>query len=60
MAASGEKPMAIDTMSRGRALVAPDLDAKPVKIASPLFDPSAWPSYYGQVAWADQFSWLSP
>lgn len=38
----------------------PRLDTKPVKIASPLFVPNAWPSYYGQVAWAGQFSWLSP
>jgi hypothetical protein len=29
----------------------------PVKIASPLFPVSDWPSYYGQVAWAAQFAW---
>src|SRR5579875_304566 len=31
--------------------------ATPVKVASPLFQPGAWPSYYGQVDWGGQFSW---
>lgn len=31
--------------------------ATPVKVASPLFRPGSWPSYYGQVDWARQFSW---
>jgi hypothetical protein len=31
--------------------------AKPVKIASPLFPPTAWPSYYGQISWSGQFAW---
>jgi hypothetical protein len=34
--------------------------AHPVKIAAPLFVPTDWPSYYGQIAWTDQFSWSSP
>jgi len=25
----------------------PELDAKPVRIATPLFTPSSWPSYFG-------------
>jgi hypothetical protein len=36
------------------------LSGKPVRIESPLFTPSAWPSYYGQVNWAGQFAWSSP
>lgn len=31
--------------------------AKPVAIASPLFRPNAWPSYYGQIPWPAQFAW---
>ena len=30
--------------------------ATPVKVASPLFQPGAWPSYYGQVNWGGRFS----
>ena len=33
------------------------MGAEPIKVASPLFPPTAWPSYYGQVDWASQFSW---
>jgi Tol biopolymer transport system component len=33
--------------------------AAPVEIARPLFTPGDWPSYYGQVAFASQFSWAS-
>lgn len=35
------------------------LDAKPVRVAGPLFGISDWPSYYGQVDWSDQFAWWS-
>jgi dipeptidyl aminopeptidase/acylaminoacyl peptidase len=35
------------------------LHAKPIRIASPLFAPSRWPSYYGQIAWSEQLSWWS-
>lgn len=31
----------------------------PVKVASPLFAPDQWPTYYGQVDWAAQFAWWS-
>lgn len=37
----------------------PSIGTKPVKVAGPLFPPRAWPSYYGKVAWADQFAWSS-
>jgi len=30
----------------------------PVEIAQPLFG-GAWPAFYGQVAFASQFSWTS-
>ncbi len=35
----------------------PRVDAKPVRVAGPLFPPDAWPSYYGQVDWSQQFAW---
>jgi hypothetical protein len=38
----------------------PTLDGKPVEIVRPLFRPHAWPAYYGQVAWTQQFAWWSP
>jgi hypothetical protein len=28
-----------------------------VKIAAPLFPVSNWPTYYGQLNWAQQFAW---
>ena len=37
----------------------PSLGAKPAKIAAPFFPPTAWPNYYGQIAWANEFSWQS-
>jgi dipeptidyl aminopeptidase/acylaminoacyl peptidase len=37
----------------------PTLDAKPARIATPLFAPSSWPSYFGQIAWPSQLSWWS-
>jgi TolB protein len=37
----------------------PQLNARPTRIAGPLFRPSFWPSYYGQVNWSDQFAWRS-
>lgn len=33
------------------------LPGKPVKVASPLFPPAAWPTYFGQVDWTQQFAW---
>jgi hypothetical protein len=38
----------------------PKPGAKPEKIAGPLYQPNAWPSYYGQVGWSSQFAWASP
>ena len=35
----------------------PSLPGKPVKIASPLFPVSSWPTYYGQIDWPQQFTW---
>ncbi|MDX6473983.1 MAG: hypothetical protein QOK22_2799, partial [Gaiellaceae bacterium] len=35
----------------------PTLAAKPIEIAAPLFQPTHWPSYYGQMAWPAQFAW---
>jgi Tol biopolymer transport system component len=32
---------------------------QPVRIATPLFQPDHWPTYYGQVSWAAQFAWWS-
>jgi hypothetical protein len=37
----------------------PTLSSKPVRVASPLFTPNRWPSYYGQISWSGQFAWLS-
>jgi dipeptidyl aminopeptidase/acylaminoacyl peptidase len=37
----------------------PTLTGKPVEIATPLFPPSNWPSYFAQVAWNAQFAWWS-
>ena len=33
------------------------LPGKPVKIAASLFPVGHWPTYYGQVHWAQQFAW---
>jgi TolB protein len=30
---------------------------RPVQVASPLFAPTYWPAYYGQVDWTGQFAW---
>jgi dipeptidyl aminopeptidase/acylaminoacyl peptidase len=37
----------------------PRLTGRPVRIATPLFTPGNWPTYYGQVDWAPQFTWWS-
>lgn len=37
----------------------PRTTGKPVEIASPLFPPAHWPSYFAQVAWGAQFAWWS-
>jgi hypothetical protein len=29
----------------------------PVEIVAPLFAPGAWPSFYGEVNWTDEFAW---
>jgi hypothetical protein len=34
-----------------------DGNQAPTEIVAPLFAPGAWPSYYGEVDWIDQFSW---
>jgi hypothetical protein len=37
----------------------PQTTGRPVRIATPLFQPGHWPTYYGQVSWAAQFTWWS-
>ena len=37
----------------------PTLSQRPVKIASPLFPPDNWSSYFAQVDWVGHFSWSS-
>lgn len=37
----------------------PRLTRRPVRIATPLFPPGNWPTYYGQVDWTPQFAWWS-
>lgn len=37
----------------------PRLDARPVEVASPLFSPKHWPSYYGEIGWTSRFAWWS-
>lgn len=37
----------------------PRLTGRPVRIATPLFAPGNWPTYYGQVGWTPQFAWWS-
>jgi WD40-like Beta Propeller Repeat len=37
----------------------PQITGRPVRIATPLFQPGNWPTYYGQVSWAAQFAWWS-
>jgi dipeptidyl aminopeptidase/acylaminoacyl peptidase len=36
------------------------LDASPVRIATPVFAPSRWPAFYGQMSWPSQLAWWSP
>jgi hypothetical protein len=40
-------------------LVPADGSAAPVRVAGPLFRPSAWPASWFQVDWQDQFAWTS-
>jgi hypothetical protein len=35
----------------------PALAGRPVKIAMPLFPVNNWPTYYGEIGWAQQFAW---
>lgn len=37
----------------------PTLNAKPVRIAAPLFPLNHWPQYYAQIAWSAEFAWSS-
>jgi hypothetical protein len=37
----------------------PRTGGQPTRIATPLFRPGNWPTYYGQVSWATQFAWWS-
>lgn len=37
----------------------PRLTGRPVRIATPLYTPGNWPSYYGQVDWIPRFAWWS-
>jgi len=37
----------------------PRLTGRAVRIATPLFVPGNWPTYYGQVDWTPQFAWWS-
>ena len=36
------------------------LGRPPVEIAHPLFAPTEWPTFYGQVSFSEQFSCSSP
>jgi Tol biopolymer transport system component len=36
----------------------PTLASRPERIASPLFTPGDWSSFYGEVQWSDQFAWI--
>jgi dipeptidyl aminopeptidase/acylaminoacyl peptidase len=38
----------------------PQQGASPEKVVAPLFPKHNWPSYYGQINWANQFAWTSP
>jgi WD40-like Beta Propeller Repeat len=35
----------------------PALAGRPVRVAAPLFPPGSWPTYYGEIDWAQQFAW---
>jgi len=35
----------------------PRISGRPVRIATPLFQPGNWPAYYGHVGWTAQFTW---
>jgi dipeptidyl aminopeptidase/acylaminoacyl peptidase len=37
----------------------PSVGARPVRIASPLFEANVWPAFYGEVDWQNQFAWSS-
>jgi len=37
----------------------PTLTSKPIRVASPLFTPGDWSSFYGEINWTSQFAWLS-
>jgi hypothetical protein len=37
----------------------PTLSSKPVRIASPLFTPNDWQSFYGEISSSNQFAWRS-
>jgi hypothetical protein len=37
----------------------PTLASKPIRVASPLFTPGDWSSFYGEIDWSEQFAWLS-
>jgi dipeptidyl aminopeptidase/acylaminoacyl peptidase len=44
-------------VARNGIWLLPTLPARPIEIASPLFKPTLWPSFYGQMAWPAQFAW---
>jgi dipeptidyl aminopeptidase/acylaminoacyl peptidase len=46
-------------VARDSIWLLPRLRGQPVRIATPLFRPGNWPTYYGQVGWMDQFAWWS-
>jgi Tol biopolymer transport system component len=37
----------------------PQPGGQPARIATPLFEPGNWPTYYGQIGWTAQFAWWS-
>lgn len=46
-------------VSRDALWLLPRIGARPVRVAAPLFWPRAWPNYYGEIDWGDQFAWQS-
>jgi hypothetical protein len=37
----------------------PSLASRPVRVAAPLFTPSDWQNFFGEISCSDQFAWRS-
>ncbi len=37
----------------------PSVASRPVRVAAPLFTPSDWQNFFGEISWSDQFAWRS-